>query len=71
MFRERAAFPRAPWLRPSAAPPSRAHDLTWDRVLFRPPSLDKSHTIFDPPPFRSQFVGQTSFRPNNPRSDPS
>lgn len=60
MFREPAAFPPAPWLRPPAATPQRVPDPTWDRVLFRPPGLDKSHLIFDPPPYRSRFVSAPS-----------
>ena len=61
MFREPAAFPPAPWLRPPDAPPPRVPDPTWDRVLFRPPGLDKSHIIFDPPPYRSLIATPPSF----------
>lgn len=36
--------------------PARARDVTWDRILFQPPSLLNPRLVFDPMPFRSQLL---------------
>ncbi|WP_069963453.1 hypothetical protein [Lacunisphaera limnophila] len=36
-------------------PPRRRRDVTWDRILFQPPTLNP-RLVFDPLPFRSQLL---------------
>ncbi|MEO6995465.1 MAG: hypothetical protein ABI273_17810 [Lacunisphaera sp.] len=33
------------------------HDVTWDRPLFRPPSLPNPRVMFDPLPFTANRIG--------------
>ena len=45
--------PGLPTKRPPQTPAARVmRDVTWDRPVFRPPSLNNWRVIFDPMPFR-------------------